>query len=149
MKPSLIWGSIPNPKIALRNSSKRTEREIAVKKINIALAISAGLAGWAVLSANPLSFGQNRGLVEETVAAQLRDPASASFRDMIEGSRATCGEVNGHNGFGGAAGFKPFVYIDGVVLFEPEQPGGFDVQQHTTYLADRATFTRAQRLCRE
>jgi hypothetical protein len=120
-----------------------------MKKINIVLVVSAGLAGWAVLAANPISFGQTRSLMEETVAAQLRDPSSASFRNIIEGSAATCGEVNGTNAFGAPAGFRQFVYLGGVVLFKPEQPIGADVQQQTSYLQEVAEFTRAQRRCRE
>lgn len=73
---------------------------------------------------------------EEIVRRQLRDPASAKFRDvksgklpdtLVPGSFGTpggtvvCGEVNSKNGFGGFAGFQKFIADVGssAVLFEP------------------------------
>lgn len=49
---------------------------------------------------------------------ELRDPTSALFQNLkvishkSRDSRPThiCGEINGKNGFGGYAGFKPFLY---------------------------------------
>jgi len=48
-----------------------------------------------------------------SVAASLRDPASALFREVFYARKkkgdAVCGEVNATNGFGGYTGFQPFV----------------------------------------
>lgn len=54
------------------------------------------------------------------VAATLRDPASAQFREVRahkqkDGTTAVCGEVNGRNAFGGYAGFQNFVTHEGRV----------------------------------
>lgn len=57
-------------------------------------------------------------LAKSEVAANLKDPASAQFRN-VEVSKMTdaedgrvvavvCGEINGKNGFGAYAGFHPF-----------------------------------------
>jgi hypothetical protein len=51
---------------------------------------------------------------EKLVADQMRDPASAQFREVKvvkqqDGSEAVCGEVNGKNAFGGYVGFRGFV----------------------------------------
>ncbi|MFC3711261.1 hypothetical protein ACFOMD_01680 [Sphingoaurantiacus capsulatus] len=67
---------------------------------------------------------------KEMVARDFRDPASLQWRDvrMVEhgGSDYLCGEVNGKNGFGAYAGFRPFV-VDigwGKAALEPRpQPG--------------------------
>ena len=45
------------------------------------------------------------------VASHLRDPGSATFRNLTLFKPTTlCGEVNAKNGFGGYAGFEAFVY---------------------------------------
>ncbi len=44
---------------------------------------------------------------------KLRDPASSQFRRLapaVGSNRVICGQINGKNGFGGYAGFKPFFY---------------------------------------
>jgi hypothetical protein len=51
---------------------------------------------------------------KKLVADQLRDPASAQFREVKvvkqqDGSEAVCGEVNGKNAYGGYVGFRGFV----------------------------------------
>lgn len=47
------------------------------------------------------------------VKATLKDPESATFRDVIvvrkPGSIAVCGYINAKNGFGGYTGFKQFM----------------------------------------
>lgn len=50
---------------------------------------------------------------QAVVAATLKDPGSAQFRNMrlvdyLDG-RVVCGEVNGKNSYGGYVGFTPFV----------------------------------------
>nr|WP_249432677.1 hypothetical protein [Enterobacter quasiroggenkampii] len=57
-------------------------------------------------------------LAKSEVAANLKDPASAQFRNVkvskmtdAEDGRVVavvCGEINGKNGFGAYAGFHPF-----------------------------------------
>lgn len=61
---------------------------------------------------------------EAKVAAILRDPSSAQFRNVeIRKSGAACGEVNSKNGFGGYAGFRQFVVTpDGEVMIDPDDP---------------------------
>ena len=83
------------------------------------------------------------------VAASLRDPASAEFRNIKTGTSATCGEVNGKNAFGSYVGFKPFVYADGIVRIEPEEPIVFSVPEQTSYYNAVAEFARASRRCYE
>jgi hypothetical protein len=57
--------------------------------------------------------------------------------------------VNGANAFGGAAGFKPFVYVKGVVLFEPEAPIVATIESQTSYLREVETFARLKQKCYE
>lgn len=58
--------------------------------------------------------------IEEAVAAELRDPSSAQFRNIREGTEAACDEVNAKNTFGAYTGFREFTYRRGIILFEPE-----------------------------
>lgn len=44
----------------------------------------------------------------EAVARDLRDPASAQFRDIKAWPRSVCGEVNGKNAMGAYVGFSRF-----------------------------------------
>ncbi|EMA2416304.1 TPA: hypothetical protein ACOEMG_004276 [Enterobacter hormaechei subsp. xiangfangensis] len=83
-----------------------------MKKILLALAIPLVLAGCKPGEEKAIS------LAKSEVAANLKDPASAQFRN-VEVSKMTdaedgrvvavvCGEINGKNGFGAYAGFHPF-----------------------------------------
>ncbi|MBD1590201.1 hypothetical protein [Pseudomonas typographi] len=54
---------------------------------------------------------------QHSVAAKMRDPSSAQFRNVVAKGISSdpkkwsiCGEVNGKNGFGGYAGFTRFAY---------------------------------------
>lgn len=49
------------------------------------------------------------------IAATLKDPDSAKFRDVraYPDKRLVCGEVNGKNSYGAYAGFSPFFYDNG------------------------------------
>ncbi|OFS72059.1 hypothetical protein HMPREF3173_16115 [Pseudomonas sp. HMSC08G10] len=49
----------------------------------------------------------------EAVAAQLKDPASAQFRNerVVGDDRTVCGEVNGRNSAGGYAGFTSYAAL--------------------------------------
>ncbi|ADF60901.1 MULTISPECIES: hypothetical protein [Enterobacter cloacae complex] len=83
-----------------------------MKKILLALAIPLVLAGCKPGEEKAIS------LAKSEVAANLKDPASAQFRnvkvakmmDADEGRvfAIVCGEINGKNGFGAYAGFHPF-----------------------------------------
>ena len=83
-----------------------------MKKILLALAIPLVLAGCMPGEEKAIS------LAKSEVAANLKDPASAQFRnvkvakmmDADEGRvfAIVCGEINGKNGFGAYAGFHPF-----------------------------------------
>ena len=64
---------------------------------------------------------------EKAVSENLRDPASAEFRNVSyrqanTGAHVVCGEVNGRNGFGGYAGFQQFIWHSGNVMIDTE-PG--------------------------
>ncbi|MCA6195379.1 hypothetical protein KD741_07525 [Escherichia coli] len=83
-----------------------------MKKILLALAIPLVLAGCKPGEEKAIS------LAKSEVAANLKDPASAQFRnvkvakmtDADDGRiiAVVCGEINGKNGFGAYAGFHPF-----------------------------------------
>jgi hypothetical protein len=45
----------------------------------------------------------------EATRANLKDPSSAQFRNVVQNGDMICGEVNGKNGFGGYSGFERFV----------------------------------------
>lgn len=86
-----------------------------MKKILFALAIPFILAGCKPGEEKAISLAQSE------VAANLKDPASAQFRNVkvakmedADDDRViavVCGEINGKNGFGAYAGFHPF-YVE-------------------------------------
>ena len=51
---------------------------------------------------------------EAVVRANLRDPDSAQFKDIIvfrhSNKHTACGSVNSKNGLGGYVGYRPFIY---------------------------------------
>ena len=112
-----------------------------------------GLAIFSVAAAVPFIvsatdlFGNEHAGVMKAVAAELRDPASAQFRDIQQGTTTACGEVNGKNAMGGYAGFKKFAYRNGVVMFEPEAPATFTVTGQTDYYNNVARFARLEQAC--
>ncbi|ELX1420886.1 membrane lipoprotein lipid attachment site-containing protein [Escherichia coli] len=83
-----------------------------MKKILLALVIPLILTGCKPGDEKAIS------LAKSEVAANLKDPASAQFRNVkvskmtdAEDGRVVavvCGEINGKNGFGAYAGFHPF-----------------------------------------
>ena len=87
------------------------------------------------------------GAIEEKVAAQLRDPESAQFRNLHGEKTATCGEVNGKNAFGAYVGFRRFVHSDGSTIFESEEPVRPSIEEMTAYYNAVADFARAERRC--
>ncbi|RXX51382.1 hypothetical protein DD604_03455 [Enterobacter cloacae] len=84
-----------------------------MKKILLALVIPLILSGCKPGEEKAIS------LAKSEVAANLKDPASAQFRNVkvskmtdAEDGRVVavvCGEINGKNGFGAYAGFHPFL----------------------------------------
>lgn len=83
-----------------------------MKKILLALVIPLVLSGCKPDEEKAIS------LAKSEVAGNLKDPASAQFRN-VKVSKMTdaedgyvvavvCGEINGKNGFGAYAGFHPF-----------------------------------------
>lgn len=69
---------------------------------------------------------------KEAVAAGLKDPQSAQFREVkvCRSGKIVEGEVNAKNAFGGYVGFEPFYYVDGAVVF-----------------ADQSRFSQLSREC--
>ena len=70
---------------------------------------------------------------KKSVAAELRDPASAQFRAVKavrqeDGSIAVCGEVNGRNAFGGYAGYSQFYVHRGQVSLAPDTQNAVTVE---------------------
>ncbi|OZI57639.1 hypothetical protein [Bordetella genomosp. 4] len=65
-------------------------------------------------------------MAEEFVAANLKDPKSAEFRNQ----NGFCGEVNSKNSFGGYTGFQRFIAASReMVVFERDknlERGAFD-----------------------
>jgi hypothetical protein len=114
--------------------------------VTVLFTIAVAFTAWGRIG-EPMPFVGSE--AKAAVAASLRDPSSAEFRNIMVGTSATCGEVNGKNGFGAYAGFKPFVYVDGVVRIEPEQPIVADVESQTAYYQQVAGFARASRQCYE
>lgn len=92
-------------------------------------------------------LGREHGDVMDAVAAEMRDPASAQFRNIEQGTTTACGEVNGRNAYGGYAGFTEFVYQNGIVKFEPEKPAGFDTDSQVAYYNSVAQFARLKQDC--
>jgi hypothetical protein len=89
-----------------------------LKRLTIVAALA--LAGLASVSANGAEFLDRTKdaiapeILDAAVAAvvnDLRDPGSAQFRGLVMAKpNVLCGFVNGKNGFGGYAGFTPFLY---------------------------------------
>lgn len=102
------------------------------KRSHLAIGAAALLALGTYISANDDPWGSKQQQVEEAVAAQLKDPGSAQFRNWRTGSNVTCGEVNGRNSFGAYSGFTEFVYKDGQVYLKP------DSAMATTFLEGKA-----------
>lgn len=65
-------------------------------------------------------------LAKHEVTQQLKDPASAEFRELYAvktpaGGLLVCGEVNSKNSFGAKAGFTRFIWNTKVILHEATQ----------------------------
>lgn len=57
---------------------------------------------------------------KRVVAAQLRDPSSAQFRNLAYHSGFVCGEVNGKNAYGAYEGFVRFYGIGDSMTIDPQ-----------------------------
>lgn len=60
----------------------------------------------------------------KAVARNLRDPASAQFRDVAVYDKYVCGEINGKNGMGAYAGFLRFWFNRETKEFQIDPEGG-------------------------
>lgn len=85
--------------------------------------------------------------LKQSVAAQLRDPASAQFRNILGEGDTFCGEVNARSALGVYAGYRKFVQHRGAVLFEPRLQPGASISEQADHFAAVAQFARLQRKC--
>lgn len=92
---------------------------MAFQRSHLTIGAAALLALGIYISTNDDPWGFTQSQIEVAVAAQLKDPGSAQFRNWQKGTNATCGEVNGRNTFGAHSGFSEFVYKDGQVYLRP------------------------------
>lgn len=71
---------------------------------------------------------------KEVAARDLKDPASAQFRDLravgTGDKLRLCGEINGKNSYGGYVGFKKFAVAANTAMIEPA-PDAFGVREAT------------------
>ena len=121
----------PQPPLA----ALRSLAIIAVAAVVTFLALEAGL------------FDANHSHIEEDVAAQLRDPSSAQFGEILGYEDTYCGKVNARNGLGGYSGFRRFVHHKGIVLFEPIERPGASISEQADYHADVTRFARLSQRC--
>ncbi len=71
---------------------------------------------------------------KEVAARDLKDPASAQFRDLrVDGTGdklRLCGEINGKNSYGGYVGFKKFAVAANTAMIEPA-PDSYGIHEAT------------------
>lgn len=80
-------------------------------------------AAGAVILISTTSCSSQIRTAKDDVRAELRDPASADFRNVHAGdvSGLVCGEVNARNGMGGYGGFQQFTWTEeGGVQWQPD-----------------------------
>jgi hypothetical protein len=70
------------------------------------------------------AMSQRRVDARMAVQAELKDPDSAQFRNIVASETAACGEVNAKNAFGGYVGYTRFIYVGSTVLMEYPNDGG-------------------------
>lgn len=82
------------------------------------------------------------------VEANLRDPGSAEFRNVVvvrgDSSTAVCGEVNAKNGFGGYTGYTSFVAIGRLVQIQTRRDDGFTTLWNAACVAQRGKWDRVE-----
>lgn len=88
-----------------------------MKWLGMTMAALVALAG---CEAKPSSQEVLISKAKNAASEGLRDPSSAQFRKLRAGTDVVCGEINGKNGFGAYAGFKPFIYSNGLAEISPE-----------------------------
>lgn len=77
---------------------------------------------------------------EQDVRAQLKDPESATFRNVEQYPTGVCGEVNARNSMGGYVGYRGFVVgLGGGVVLEPDDS---DLQGTVNFISAK------QRVCK-
>lgn len=83
---------------------------------------------------------QSTSRAKEQVAAMLRDPSSAQFRNVKAAKGAVCGEINGKNGFGAYAGFSRFIVTPstGAAMIEPSDVPSDDVAEAARLQCERS-----------
>ena len=101
----------------------------------------------AALAALMLVGCSMEGEVERDVRAQLRDPDSAVFSDVVRKGEVACGYVNGANAFGGMAGRQRFVWISGTAHIEPGNPPQ-ELPSNPTYDEELEYIGAVVRSCR-
>lgn len=83
--------------------TKKTPRTAASLVSSLVIALAAGCS--------PTFTGKDK------VLEQLKDPASAEFREIkvsiFNGAPLVCGEVNAKNSYGGYTGFRHFMIKEG------------------------------------
>lgn len=85
-----------------------------MKKWVVCATLMVGACQWVPGSdQNKIEAAQQR------VANELRDPASAQFRNSRIKDGWVCGEVNGKNGYGAYSGFQRFVVGPDTLTLEP------------------------------
>jgi hypothetical protein len=102
-----------------------------MRRFHLAVAIATGFVLASPVGAQSSAFTPAQRAEGEAqiqtaakyLAATLRDPSSATFRNVFIQKRVTktgehvtvCGEINGRNGFGGFTGFQAFIFTGGTV----------------------------------
>lgn len=93
----------------------------------------AVLLGALLLAACQWLPGSDQNKIEAAqarVAEELRDPASAQFRNVRTKDGWVCGEVNGSNAYGAHAGFQRFVVGPDSVILEETTKEDATARQH-------------------
>lgn len=88
----------------------------------IELLLVAALAADGYPDAPPVDDAAYAEEQKAIVAAKLRDPESARFRNLSLGLTGMCGEVNGKNAYGGYAGFRRFYVAGDHVNIDDDRP---------------------------
>jgi len=106
-------------------------------------AVRLGMA----LTAASILFGCSDRAAQEAVAASMRDPDAAQFRDTWSSSRGFCGQVNGTNGLGAYGGFRPFWYNTRSKNLQVLDLSAFSTMPDEAVAAAQAFGARQRALC--
>lgn len=113
--------------------------------VGLGIIVAAAVISFAGLQAGLFKPSHNQ--LKQAVAAKLRDPSSAQFRDIYGEGETYCGKVNARNGFGAYAGYRRFVSHRGIVLLEPQLRAGASISEQADHFAEVARFARLQSKC--